>query len=817
MKTHAKAVVIGGGVIGCSILYHLTKLGWSDVMLLERDELTSGSTWHAAANIHGLHDSANISRLQHYTMNLYKELESETGQSCGVFQPGSLYLAQTEAREHQLKLQAAKAKLYGMNFSEITRERAEELHPLVNFDGIRCIMWEPDGGNVDPSGVTNAYAMGARQRGAEIHRFTPVTGTEQQPDGTWIVRTPKGDIHAEWVVNAAGLWGREVAALAGIEVPLQPTEHQYFVTETISEIDGMDRRLPSVADRDGEYYLRQEGKGLLIGAYERDMRFWAEQGTPLDFAHDLFADDLDRIMENVMRAMDRVPLAAEAGIKRVINGPMIWSPDSNVILGPVPELKNYFICGGIIPGFSQSAGMGLMCAQWMIEGEMKYDMFAWDMARFGLWANDKEFVKAKVEDVYSHRFAIHYPNEERAAGRPLRTRPVYETQKELGAVFGLNYGWEHPQWFAGTPGATDTNGFTRQNWWEPVGEECRMLRERAGIIDISNFAKYRVKGAGASDWLNSVFANRMPKAVGRSCLTPLISVRGGIAGDATVTRVAEDEFWVVSSGMAERYHKRFFDMVPLPEGTTFESMTEAMCGFNVAGPKSRELLQRLTNESLSTEDFPFMRSKMIDISGVSCLALRVSFTGDLGWELHCRTEDQSKLYDALLEAGREFGAGPVGARALMSMRVEKGYGSWSREYSPEYFPHEVGLEALCKMDKDFLHKEAVEKVLAEPTRETLVLIHVNEDDTAASNADDTAASNADATGGEPIFRDGEGIGRVTSGTYGYTVGMSLALGYVRSGTAGPGDSVEVMILGQPHKGVILQDPPFDPKGEKLRA
>ncbi|MGB0800054.1 MAG: NAD(P)/FAD-dependent oxidoreductase, partial [Planktomarina sp.] len=305
MKTHAQAVVIGGGVIGCSILYHLAKLGWTDVMLLERDELTSGSTWHAAANIHGLHDSTNISRIQHYTMNLYNALEAETGQSCGVFQPGSLYLAQTEDREHQLRLQAAKAKFYGMNFHEVSRSEAEKLHPLVNYDDIRCIMYEPDGGNVDPSGVTQAYAAGARKMGAEIHRFTPVTATEQQPDGSWIVRTPNGDIHTQWVVNAAGLWGREVAALAGITLPLQPTEHQYFVTETIAEIAGMDRRLPSVADRDGEYYLRQEGQGLLIGAYEKDLRFWAEEGTPLDFAHELFADDLERIEDNMVRAIDR--------------------------------------------------------------------------------------------------------------------------------------------------------------------------------------------------------------------------------------------------------------------------------------------------------------------------------------------------------------------------------------------------------------------------------------------------------------------------------------------------------------------------------
>jgi dimethylglycine dehydrogenase len=808
MKTHAQAVVIGGGVIGCSILYHLAKLGWSDVVLLERDELTSGSTWHAAANIHGLHDSANISRLQHYTMNLYNELEAETGQSCGVFQPGSLYLAQTENRAHQLRLQAAKAKLYGMNFHEISRDEAERLHPLVNFDGIRCIMYEPDGGNVDPSGVTNAYAVGARQRGAEIHRFTPVTATVPQADGTWIVETPKGDIRTPWVINAAGLWGREVAKLAGIELPLQPTEHQYFVTETIAEIAGMDRRLPSVADRDGEYYLRQEGKGLLIGAYERDMKFWAEDGTPLDFAHDLFPDDLERIEDNMMRAIDRVPVVGEAGIKRVINGPMIWSPDSNVILGPVPELKGYFCCNGIIPGFSQSAGMGWMVAEWLVHGEMKYDMFAWDIARFGLWANDREFVKAKVRDQYAHRFAIHYPNEERSAGRPLRVRPVYEMQREMGAVFGLNYGWEHPLWFAETPGTVDTNGFTRQNWWGPVGEEAKMLRERAGIIDISNFAKYRVKGPGAEDWLNAVFANRMPKAVGRSCLTPLIGVRGGIAGDATVTRLAEDEFWVISSGMAERYHKRFFDSVPLPEGTVFESLTEAVCGFNVAGPRSREMLQRLTNASLSTEDFPFMASRRIEIAGVDCVALRVSFTGDLGWELHCAAEDQARLYAALIEAGREFGAGPVGSRALMSLRIEKGYGSWSREYSPEYWPQEAGLAGLCKMDKDFLNKAALEAVIGEAPRERLVLLALDEAD--------VSASNADATGGEPIFKEGVGVGRVTSGAYGYSVGMSLALGYVK-GDAGPGDAVEVMVLGQPHRARILDAPPFDPEGVRLRA
>lgn len=806
MREHAQAVVIGGGVIGCSILYHLTKMGWNDVVLLERDELTSGSTWHAAANIHGLHDNNNISRIQHYTMNLYKELEEITGQGCGVFQPGSLYLAQTQEREHQLRLQAAKAKYYGLDFHEVTRDEAEKLHPLVNYDGIRCIMWEPSGGNVDPSGVTNAYATGAKNNGAEIHRFTPVTSTEQQTDGTWIIRTPKGDIKTEVVVNAAGLWGREVAAMAGIDLPLLPTEHQYFVTETMPEIEAMPARLPSVADRDGEYYLRQEGQGLLVGAYEKDVRFWAEEGTPLDFGHELFGDDIERIEDNMMRAIDRVPSLGAAGIKRVINGPMIWSPDSNALFGPVPELKGYFCCNGIIPGFSQSGGLGQLSAEWIVTGEPHLDMFPWDLSRFGSWA-DKKFTKAKVGDQYANRFSIHFPNEERAVGRPVRTRPIYETQKKMGAVFGLNYGWEHPLWFADEEGVVDTNGFTRQNWWKPVGKECKMLREHAGIIDISNFAKYLAKGEGASDWLNSIFANNMPKAIGRSCLAPLIGVRGGIAGDFTITKLDEEEFLIVGSGMAERYHARYFNASNKPETVTFESKTVAMCGFNVAGPKSRDMLQRMTNASLSSADFPFMRSQKITLAGIELVALRVSFTGDLGWELHCEEKDQPALYDALLEAGKAFGAGPVGSRALMSLRIEKGYGSWSREYSPEYWPHEVGLDGLCKMDKDFMNKSAAQENLKKPARERLVIFALDEAD--------VSASHADATGGEPVFKNGEPIGRVSSGAYGYTVGQSLALGFVKNAQAG--DRVEVMVLGKPHGATILSEPPFDPKGEKLRA
>ncbi|MGI9478755.1 MAG: GcvT family protein, partial [Hyphomicrobiaceae bacterium] len=751
METHARVVVIGGGLVGCSILYHLTKLGWTDVVLLERDELTAGSTWHAAAGLHGLHDNNNITKLQYYTMGLYKELEAETGQGCGVFQPGSLYLAQTKDREHQLRIQAAKARYFGFNFHELSIAEAQEMHPLVDFDGVRCVMLEPDGGNVDPSGVTHAYAKGARARGASIHRFTPVLETNARADGGWDVVTDKGTIHAEIVVNAAGLWGREVAALAGFELPLMTMEHQYFVTETIDEVAAVGRRLPSVADRDGEYYLRQEGQGLLVGAYERDGRFWAEEGTPLDFGHELLPDDLGRIEENIMRACARVPVLGTAGIKRVINGPMIWSPDSAALFGPVPELKNYFCCNGIIPGFSQSGGLGMLLAQWIVEGETELDMFPWDMSRYGSWAS-KPFTKARALDCYSHRFKIHFPYEERDAGRPVRTRPAYARQKEMGAVFGLSYGWEHPLWFAGNGASpVDEYGFERQSWFEPVGKECRALRNDVGIIDVSNFAKYEIKGTGAGAWLDSVVANHVPREVGKSCLAPLLGLRGGIAGDFTITKRGEDHFMMFGSGMAERYHKRFFDHVPRPTGVSFESRTDALAGFNVAGPKSRELLERLTNADLGNDAFPFFQSRDITIAGIEALALRVSFTGDLGWEIYAPADHQLKLYDALLEAGAELGVRPVGSRSLLSLRVEKGYGSWGREYSPEYWPQEVGLDRLVKVDKPaFIGREAYLELKDKPAREKLVMLEID-------------VGNADAVGGEPIFAtSGAAAGRITS-------------------------------------------------------
>jgi dimethylglycine dehydrogenase len=472
----------------------------------------------------------------------------------------------------------------------------------------------------------------------------------------------------------------------------------------------------------------------------------------------------------------------------------------------VPELRNYYCCNGIIPGFSQSGGLGMLLAQWIVEGEPELDLFPWDLARFGDWAG-KAFTRARALDCYAHRFKIHFPYEEREAGRPVRTRPAYARQKQLGGVFGLNYGWEHPLWFAGEGvEAVDEYGFERQSWFGPVGAECRALREGVGVIDISNYAKYEVRGPGAAGWLDEVVANRVPTRVGRTCLTPLLGLRGGIAADFTITRLGEDHFLAIGSGMAERYHRRLFDMVPKPAGVSMCSRTEALCGFNVAGPRARDLLARLSNEDLGNASFPFMASRPMAVAGIDAVALRVSFTGDLGWELYVDASCQLSLYDALLEAGADLGVRPVGSRSLLSLRVEKGYGSWGREYSPEYWPQEVGLDRLIKLDKPrFLGREAWLSLKERPPREKLVMLEVE-------------AKSADASGGEPVFAlDGTPVGRVSSGAYGHSVGRSLALSFIKTGHVTPGACFEVAVLGRPHRARLLDAPPFDPSGERLRA
>ncbi len=809
IKSHAQVVVIGGGLVGCSVLYHLTRLGCRDVVLLERDELTSGSTWHAAAGTHGLHDNDNVSRMQYYTMDLYRQLEKETGQSCGIHQTGSIYLACTRERVHQLRIQASRASAFGAEFYEISPQEVLDLNPLLNTDDVLCAMYEPLGGHVDPSGVTHAYAQGARKNGAVIHRFTPVIETRPQGDGSWQVVTSGGTVRADAVVNAAGLWGREVAGLAGIKLPLIPMEHQYFVTEDIPEISSLGRELPAVADRDNEYYMRQEGKGLLVGAYEKDGRFWAEDATPADFGHDLLQEDLERISENVMRACERVSALSEAGIKRMINGPMIWSPDSSALLGPVRGLENYYVCNGIIPGFSQSAGLGKTLAEWIVEGEPELDMFAWDVTRFGKWVT-KSYTRARALDTYSSRFRIHFPNEEREAGRPLKKRPVYDLQQSMGAVFGLSYGWEHAQWYAtgGVP-QQDEFSFERPRWFEIMGQEVRALRESVGVVDTSNFAKYCITGKNAVGWLDRIVANHVPRQNGRVCLTPLLSRRAGLDGDFTVARLSDESLLMIGSGIAEDYHLRIFERFLPAAGVRFECVSDAMAGFNIAGPNAGKLFGEITGSAFPDDAPGFMRNRVIEIDGYQAIVLRLSFTGDLGFEIYVNEENQMRLYRSILDKGKKYAIRPVGSRALGSMRIEKGYGSWGREYSPEWSVLESGLAPLVKTDKpEFVGRDAYLKIKGLPPKQKLCCFTIESE---------PGREGADPWGGEAIFQSGKYVGRITSGSYSFTFNTSVALGYVNAACAIPGEKFEVAILGVPHKAELLAEPLFDPRSEKLRA
>ena len=802
MKTHAQAVVIGGGVIGCSILYHLAKLGWTDVVLLERDELTSGSTWHAAANIHGLHDSTNISRIQHYTMRLYNALEAETGQSCGVFQPGSLYLAQTEAREHQLRLQAAKARLYGMNFHEITRDEAERLHPLVDFDGIRCIMWEPDGGNVDPSGVTNAYAVGARAMGAEIHRFTPVTATRPQPDGTWIVETPKGEICTDWVINAAGLWAREVGAMAGVYLPLHPMEHQYVVTDEVPEIVARDTEHPHVMDPAGESYLRQEGRGLCIGFYEQPCKPWAVDGTPWDFGHELLPDNLDKIEASIEFAYRRFPALERAGVKSVIHGPFTFAPDGNPLVGPVPGLRNYWSACGVMAGFSQGGGVGLMLAQWMIEGECERDVTAMDVARFGDWITPG-YTRPKVIENYQTRFSVSYPNEELPAARPFRQTPMYDIFDGMGAVWGQQFGLEVVNYFAaGDEPRVETPSFRRSNAFDATAREVAAVRNAVGINETHNFGKYMVTGPGARAWLDRIMAGRLPRP-GRLALSPMLSPKGRLLGDFTVSCLGDEAFQLTASYGAQAVHMRWFQRHEA-EGVRVENVSDRLTGFQIAGPRAREVLTACTRDAIG--GMAFMDVRRATLGMVDCLVQRVSYTGDLGYEIFCDPMAQRALWDVLWRAGQPHGMRPFGMRAMMSLRLDRFFGSWMAEYSPDYTPGETGMDRFIAWDKeaDFIGRAAVEAERQAGAARRLVAFEVEAED-------------ADVHGYEPIWIDGRVQGFCTSGGYAHHAGKSVALGLVPADLADGALEAEIEILGQMRPARRLTAPLFDADGARMRG
>ena len=781
MKTNSRVVVIGGGVVGCSVLYHLTKLGWSDVMLLERSELTSGSTWHAAGGFHTLNGDTNMAALQGYTIRLYKELEEITGMSCGLHHVGGVTLADNQERFDMLLAERAKHRYMGLETEIVGPEEIAKIAPVTNIEGILGGLYDPLDGHLDPSGTTYAYAKAARLGGATIQINTKVIETNQRIDGTWDVVTERGTIHAEHLVNAGGLWAREVAAMAGVYLPLHPMEHQYIVTDDIPEIFGRDSEHPHVMDPAGESYLRQEGRGLCIGFYEQRCRPWAVNGTPWDFGHELLPDDFDKITESIEFAYKRFPVLEKAGVKNVIHGAFTFAPDGNPLVGPVPGKRNYWSACGVMAGFSQGGGVGLMLAQWMIEGETERDTMAMDVARFGDWINPG-YTLPKVIENYQKRFSVSYPNEELPAARPLRTTPMYDIFDNMGAVWGAQYGLEVVNYFAeGDEPRFETPSFRRSNAFEATRREVMGVRENVGINETHNFGKYRVTGEGARDWLNHIMAGRIPEN-GRLSLTPMLSPKGRLIGDFTVSCLGEHEFQLTASYGSQAFHMRWFDK-NIADGVRVENISDRCTGFQIAGPNATALLRKVTRDDPETMRFLDVRPMVIGM--VECLVQRVSYTGDLGYEIYCDPTDQRALWLQLWGAGQPMGLRPFGMRAMMSLRLDKFFGSWMREFSPDYTAAETGLDRFISWGKevDFIGKAAAIRERQNGSDRKLVVFKVDTDD-------------ADVVAFEPVWINGQVKGFCTSGGYSHYAQKSIAMALVPSECITDTLEAKIEILGK---------------------
>ena len=813
MKSSARVVVIGGGVVGASVLYHLTKAGWTDVVLVERKQLTAGSTWHAAGGMHTLNGDPNVARLQQYTVNLYKEIEKESGQNCGIHLPGGLMLADTPERLDFLRMAQARGRYLGMHMEMLSMKEAKALNPLLEEKYFVGALYDEDEGSVDPYGVTHAYAICAKKLGAEVYTDTWVTGLNHRPDGTWDVITDQDHtIHAEHVVNAGGLWAREVGRMCGLELPVLAMEHHYLMTEPMDEVieynKTMGRELPHIIDFAGEIYARQEGQSILLGTYEQENRPWAAKETPWDFVFQLLPHDLERIAPELERGFAHFPAVGRAGIKKFVNGPFTFSPDGNPLVGPIRGMRGMWSACGVMAGLSQGGGVGLSLANWMVNGDPGADIWGMDVARYGDYAT-LAYTHAKVRENYSRRFRITFPNEELRAARPLLTTPIYDRLLEHNAVMGVGFGLEHPLWFQdkGKEPVEEVT-FYRSSAFNNVGEESRAVRERVGFSEASNFAKYKVSGPGSAAWLQGLFTNALPK-IGRTVLTAMLNPQGRIEGEFSVSRIGEEEFFLFGSQAAEVHHPRWF-LDHLPEGSPirFETLALSMVGLTVAGPRSRDVLQKLTDTSLATKDFPFMSFRRVNIGMAPVWLSRMTYTGDLGYEIWIAPEYQRYLFDLIWDAGKEFDMRMFGFRALITMRLEKNFGTWYREFRPIYTPLESGMERAMKFDHEFIGRAAVEAEMKTGPARKLVMFRVDVD----------KDKPADVLGDEPVFHNGEVVGWITSGGYAHYSGVSLALGYIPAALAAEGTTgFEIEIIGNMRPAHLQLEPVLDPSGSRMRA
>jgi len=821
VKTSAQVVVIGGGVVGASVLYHLTKAGWTDVLLLERRELTAGSTWHAAGGMHTLNGAPNVARLQQYTIQLYEELERASGQDCSIHLPGGLMLADTEVRMDFLRMAVARGRYLGMQLELISATEAADLFPLLDPKHFVGALFDHVEGHVDPTGVTRAYVKCAQLAGAEVRQHTMVTGLSQRPDGTWDVHVENGDpIHAEHVVNAGGLWAREVGRMVGIELPVLAMEHHYLITDDMPEVaeyvKAKGREMPMALDFGGEIYIRQEGGSMLLGTYEQNCKPWAPRQTPWDFGSQLLKPELDRITPELSVAFRHYPPMATIGIRKVVNGPFTFAPDGNPLVGPIRGLRGYWVACGVMAGLSQGGGVGLALATWMTagdHGDSGMDIWAMDVARYGDYAT-LAYTNAKVQENYRRRFRITFPNEELPAARPLLTTPIYDRLTEANAVWGVVMGLEHALWFQ-KPGLAPVEQVTfhRSNAWDCVAEEVNAVRERVGMTEISNYAKYRVTGDGAERWLSSLLTQRMPPP-GRITLSAMLNDQGRIVGEFTVARPAgADEYYLFGSLPAEVHHSRWFlHHLPSDGSVRFEVLGLGLVGLSVTGPRSRDVMHAVAPDlDLSTEAFPFMTFRRVDLGMALALLGRINYSGELGYEIWVAPEYQRTLFDRIVEAGTPHGLRLFGMRALMSLRLEKSYGTWFREYRPIYTIPEAGLQRYVKLDHEFIGREAYERQVADGPQRRLVTLVVDPDPEAP----------ADVVGDEPIWHDGEVVGWVTSGGYGHHVWRSIALGYVPAELASPnppdGRAFEVEVIGRRRPARLQLEPVHDPEGRRMRV
>jgi dimethylglycine dehydrogenase len=783
------------------------------VVLVERKQLTAGSTWHAAGGMHTLNGDPNVARLQQYTVNLYKEIEKESGQNCGIHLPGGLMLADTPERLDFLRMAQARGRYLGMHMEMLSMKEAKALNPLLEEKYFVGALYDEDEGSVDPYGVTHAYAICAKNRGAEVYTDTWVTGLNHRPDGTWDVITDKDHtIHAEHVVNAGGLWAREVGRMCGLELPVLAMEHHYLMTEPMDEVieynKTMGRELPHIIDFAGEIYARQEGQSILLGTYEQENRPWAAKETPWDFVFQLLPHDLERIAPELERGFAHFPAVGRAGIKKFVNGPFTFSPDGNPLVGPIRGMRGMWSACGVMAGLSQGGGVGLSLANWMVNGDPGADIWGMDVARYGDYAT-LAYTHAKVRENYSRRFRITFPNEELAAARPLLTTPIYDRLIEHNAVMGVGFGLEHPLWFQdkGKEPVEEVT-FYRSSAFNNVGEESRAVRERVGFSEASNFAKYKVSGPGSAAWLQGLFTNALPK-IGRTVLTAMLNPQGRIEGEFSVSRIGEEEFFLFGSQAAEVHHPRWF-LAHLPEGSPirFETLALSMVGLTVAGPRSRDVLQKLTDTSLATKDFPFMSFRRVNIGMAPVWLSRMTYTGDLGYEIWIAPEYQRYLFDLIWDAGKEFDMRLFGFRALITMRLEKNFGTWYREFRPIYTPLESGMERAMKFDHEFIGRAAVEAEMKTGPARKLVMFRVDVD----------KDKPADVLGDEPVFHNGEVVGWITSGGYAHYSGVSLALGYIPAALAAEGTTgFEIEIIGNMRPAHLQLEPVLDPSGSRMRA